>query len=91
MLNMSQLLSGMCVYPQARPNCNALLVTTETLTTAFYNGMDKHRLVTNTLFRMGAAAVLLSNKESWRSSGRAKYVLCHNVRVHTGARPEANK
>ncbi|MEW5303445.1 MAG: hypothetical protein WDW36_006135 [Sanguina aurantia] len=75
----------------ARPSCNALLVTTETLTTAFYNGMDKHRLVTNTLFRMGAAAVLLSNKERWRSSGRAKYVLCHNVRVHTGARPEANK
>lgn len=48
-------------------------------------------LHSNTLFRMGAAAVLLSNKESWRSASRAKYVLCHNVRVHTGARDEANK
>jgi len=34
---------------------------------------------------MGGAAVLLSNKPSWRRSGRAKYQLAHTVRVHTGA------
>ena len=34
---------------------------------------------------MGGAAILLSNKPSWRRSGRAKYQLAHTVRVHTGA------
>jgi|APGre2960657404_1045060.scaffolds.fasta_scaffold77728_2 hypothetical protein len=34
---------------------------------------------------MGGAAVLLSNKPSWRRAGRAKYQLAHTVRVHTGA------
>ena len=36
---------------QAHPNKNCVLVCNETLTTAFYKGRDKHRLVTNVLFR----------------------------------------
>ncbi|KAG2490806.1 hypothetical protein HYH03_010728 [Edaphochlamys debaryana] len=72
---------------KARPNCNALFVTTETTTPAYYQGTDRHRLVTNLLFRTGAAAVLLSNKPGM--GARAKYALRHCVRVHTGARPEA--
>ncbi|KAJ9526545.1 hypothetical protein QJQ45_017686 [Haematococcus lacustris] len=73
---------------QARPNSNAVFLTTEVTTPAFYPGHDKHRLVTNTLFRMGAAAMLMSNKAAaW--AGRAKYQLVFNHRVHIGASDEA--
>ncbi len=47
----------------------------------------RHRLVTNLLFRMGAAAVALTNKPGL--AGAAKYVLQHRVRVHTGQCDEA--
>lgn len=40
-------------------------------------------LVTNSLFRMGGAAILLSNCRSDRR--RSKYQLVHMVRTHTGA------
>jgi len=44
--------------------------------------------VTNMLFRMGAAAVLLSNKpKQWQ--GRAKYSLTANHRVHLGMSDDA--
>ncbi|KAL6765115.1 FAE1/Type III polyketide synthase-like protein-domain-containing protein, partial [Haematococcus lacustris] len=73
---------------QARPNSNAVFLTTEVTTPAFYPGHDKHRLVTNTLFRMGAAAMLMSNKAAaW--ARRAKYQLVFNHRVHIGASDEA--
>lgn len=46
-------------------------------------GNNRSMLVTNTLFRMGGAAILLSNR---RSDGRrAKYQLIHTVRIHKGA------
>lgn len=38
-------------YWQANPEANVILVTHETTTPAFYKGKDKHRLVTNVLFR----------------------------------------
>ena len=34
--------------------------------------------------RMGASAILLSNKRSWVRSGKAKYVLTKALRVHLG-------
>ncbi|PNH05133.1 3-ketoacyl-CoA synthase 6 [Tetrabaena socialis] len=74
---------------KAHPNSNALFVTNETTTPAFYKGRDKHRLVTNVLFRMGAAAVLLTNKPSLRA--KAKYRLLHRFRVHLGASDDAYK
>lgn len=40
-------------------------------------------LIPNTLFRMGGAAIVLTNRPSERS--RAKYELQHVVRVHLGA------
>lgn len=40
-------------------------------------------LITNCLFRLGAAAILLSNKSSDRR--RSKYQLMHSVRTHKGA------
>ena len=39
-------------------------------------------MVANAIFRMGGAAVLLSNQARYYSA--AKYELLHNVRVHTG-------
>lgn len=48
-----------------------------------YLGNDRSMLIPNTLFRMGGAAILLTNKPGARS--RAKYELKHVVRVHLGA------
>lgn len=75
------------LLPQVHPNMNAVLVTTETTTPAYYRGKDRHRIVTNVLFRMGGAAVLFSNKPSW--GDRVKYELQYNGRVHVGAGDEA--
>lgn len=74
---------------KARPNCNAILICNETTTPALYRGTDKHRLVTNVLFRMGASAILLSNKRQWRYNGQAKYILKSAQRVHLGASDDA--
>ena len=46
-------------------------------------------LIPNTLFRLGAAAVVLTNRP--RERGRAKYELQHIVRVHLGADDAAYK
>ncbi|EFJ44710.1 hypothetical protein VOLCADRAFT_95052 [Volvox carteri f. nagariensis] len=80
----------------AHPNSNALFITTEITTPAYYWGVERHRLVTNLLFRMGAAAMLLTNKASLaRPTGRgaqgrgAKYQLLRRVRVHSGQNDEA--
>lgn len=39
--------------------------------------------------RMGASAMLMSNKASW--AGRAKYKLVRSIRVHTGKVDDAYK
>jgi len=72
---------------KAHPNSNAILVTTETTTPAYYTGTERSRLVTNMLFRMGGAAILFSNKTSMLS--RAKYELKSTIRIHQGYRDEA--
>ncbi|KAL6010770.1 3-ketoacyl-CoA synthase 5 [Asimina triloba] len=67
----------------ARPNSTALVISTEIITQYWYTGNQKPMLLANCLFRMGGAAILLSNK---RADGRrAKYTLCHLVRTHRGA------
>lgn len=71
------------VYPRRR----ALVISTENITQNFYQGNDKSMLISNTLFRMGAAAVLLSGRRADRRA--AKYRLLHTVRTHRGADPEA--
>ncbi|KAJ6379530.1 hypothetical protein OIU76_016216 [Salix suchowensis] len=68
---------------QVHPNSYALVVSTENITRNWYFGNDRSMLVTNCLFRMGAAAVLLSNRIFDRS--RSKYQLMHTVRTHKGA------
>ena len=50
---------------------------------ARYHGNDRSMLIPNTLFRVGAAAMILTNKLNERR--RAKYQLEHTVRVHLGS------
>ncbi|KAJ0232273.1 3-ketoacyl-CoA synthase 21 [Hirschfeldia incana] len=58
----------------------ALIVSTEALNTHWYIGKDRSMLLTNCLFRMGAAAVLMSSNDQYR--GNAKYELLHVVRTN---------
>lgn len=61
----------------------AVVVSTENVTSSFYNGNRKSMLLPNCFFRLGGAAILLSNKrKDWR---RAKYQLTNIVRTHKGA------
>ena len=64
-----------------------MFVTTETLSANYYAGRDRHRLLGLLLFRMGGAAVCLTNKPGLRA--RAKYELLHRVRVHMGQSDDA--
>ncbi|XP_060208227.1 3-ketoacyl-CoA synthase 11-like [Lycium barbarum] len=68
---------------QVHPNTYALVLSMENITLNWYFGNEKSMLLPNCLFRMGGAAVLLSNKRSDRR--RSKYQLVHTVRTHKGA------
>ncbi|GFP85344.1 3-ketoacyl-coa synthase 6 [Phtheirospermum japonicum] len=68
---------------QHHPNSNAVVISTEILTPNSYIGKERAMLLPNCLFRMGGAAVLLSNRRADRR--RAKYRLAHVVRTHKGA------
>ncbi|THG14101.1 3-ketoacyl-CoA synthase 15-like [Camellia sinensis] len=66
----------------AYPASYALVVSTEVVTFSWYTGNDLDMLLPNCFFRMGAAAMLLSNHllDRWR----AKYELKQLVRTHKG-------
>ncbi|CAA7035596.1 unnamed protein product [Microthlaspi erraticum] len=68
---------------QVHKNTYALVVSTENLSRNLYIGDNRSMLVSNCLFRVGGAAILLSNKSGDRR--RSKYNLVHTVRTHTGA------
>lgn len=68
---------------QVQPNSYALVVSTENITLNWYLGNDRSMLLSNCIFRMGGAAVLLSNRSSDRR--RSKYQLIHTVRTHKGS------
>lgn len=68
---------------QAHRNEYAVVVSMENITLNWYFGNDRSKLVSNCIFRMGGAAILLSNKRTERR--RAKYELVHTVRTHKGA------
>ncbi|KAK4346800.1 hypothetical protein RND71_033139 [Anisodus tanguticus] len=72
---------------QVMPNSCALVVSTEIITPNYYQGSERAMLLPNCLFRMGGAAILLSNKR--KDSSRAKYRLTHVVRTHKGADDKA--
>jgi predicted naringenin-chalcone synthase len=59
------------------------------LRAARYRGNDRSMLLSNCLFRCGAAAVLLSNRRADKS--RARFRLMHTVRTHMGQVEECYK
>lgn len=68
---------------QCHANSLCVVVSTENITQNWYLGQERSMLITNTLFRLGGAAILLSNRG--RDARRAKYSLLHTVRTHRGA------
>ncbi|KAJ0976318.1 hypothetical protein J5N97_018283 [Dioscorea zingiberensis] len=70
-------------------NSYALIVSTENITHSGYYGNKRSMLIPNCIFRMGSAAILLSNRTADR--GRAKYQLTNLVRTHTGASDDSYK
>ena len=70
-------------------NCRAIVVSTENITQNWYRGNDRSMLLSNCLFRCGAAALLLSNRSADRR--RARFRLMHTVRTHLGKNEEAYK
>ncbi|KAF2911466.1 hypothetical protein DAI22_11g181600 [Oryza sativa Japonica Group] len=72
---------------QVHRNSYALVVSMENITLNWYWGNNRSMLVSNCLFRMGGAAILLSNRGGDRR--RAKYQLLHTVRTHSGAADRA--
>ncbi len=50
------------VPPQVYPNSTALVVSTENITQNWYFGEERSMLIPNCLFRIGGAAMVLSNK-----------------------------
>ncbi|XP_052196730.1 3-ketoacyl-CoA synthase 6-like [Diospyros lotus] len=74
---------------QVHPNSYALVISTEIITPNYYQGQDRAMLLPNCLFRMGCAAILLSNKR--RERVRSKYRLLHVVRTHKGAEDKSYK
>lgn len=56
-------------------NSNAVVLSTEILSTGWYSGHERQKLLLNCLFRMGSSAVLLTNRK--RARRQSKYgVVC---------------
>ncbi|KAL8235898.1 hypothetical protein R6Q59_016979 [Mikania micrantha] len=68
---------------KANPNSYAVVLSMENITLNWYSGNERSMLLCNCIFRMGGAAMLLSNKS--RDRRRSKYELVHTVRTHKGA------
>ncbi|RZC90182.1 hypothetical protein C5167_044812 [Papaver somniferum] len=74
---------------QVHRNTYAIVISTENLTQSGYLGTNKSMVIPNCLFRIGGAAVLLSNRS--QDKQRAKYKLVHIVRTHFGSNDKAFK
>ena len=67
---MLRVIRGSCGR-QVYPNSRALVVSTENITQNWYFGNDRAMLIPNCLFRVGAAAVLLSNRRGDRRGAKS--------------------
>lgn len=72
---------------QLYPSSYALVVSTENITQNWYLGNDRSMLIPNCIFRVGGAAIVLSNRR--RDRWRSKYELQHVVRTHIGSNDKA--
>ena len=70
-----------------RRNSNAVILSTEILSTGWYQGKEKEKLIINCMFRMGSAAVLLSNKKALKKN--SKYKLLFSLRTQTASDDKA--
>ncbi|KAK9058725.1 hypothetical protein SSX86_023567 [Deinandra increscens subsp. villosa] len=68
---------------QVHRNSYALIVSTESITQNLYFGKDRSKLLINCLFRVGGAAILLSNRASDQAS--SKYQFLHAVHTNTSS------
>ncbi|CAL5357448.1 unnamed protein product [Camellia sinensis] len=75
-----QFFNGVRHVGQVHQNSYALVVSTENLTQNCYMGNDHSKLLINCAFRIGGAAILLSNRPLDRHS--SKYQLIHTVQTH---------
>ncbi|KAL3834549.1 hypothetical protein ACJIZ3_009285 [Penstemon smallii] len=60
-------------------NSNAVIISTEILSTGWYPGKEQSMMVINCLFRMGAAAILITNKREAKKT--SKYKLLYTLRT----------
>ncbi|PIN04925.1 Very-long-chain 3-oxoacyl-CoA synthase [Handroanthus impetiginosus] len=60
-------------------NSYAVILSTEILSTGWYPGKEQTMMVLNCLFRMGAAAILVTNKKEAKKT--AKYKLLYSLRT----------
>lgn len=68
----------------------ALVLSMENLTQNLYTGKEREMLVSNALFRMGGAAILLSkNPKPYKGRAGARYALRNLVRVSLAKDDEA--
>ncbi|GAV61143.1 FAE1_CUT1_RppA domain-containing protein/ACP_syn_III_C domain-containing protein [Cephalotus follicularis] len=70
-------------------NSLALVLSMEAVAPNGYKGSTKSMLIANTIFRMGGAAILLSNRKQDKQKHKAKYKLQHLVRTHLGSDDQA--
>lgn len=60
-------------------NSYAVVLSTEILSTGWYSGQEKAKLLLNCVFRMGSAGILLTNKKEAKKS--SKYKLFYSLRT----------
>jgi len=72
---------------QVHRGANAVVLSTENITQNWYLGDNRSMLVSNTLFRVGGAAILLTSSRAAR--WRAKYTMKASVRVHAAQDDQA--
>ncbi|XP_004235137.3 3-ketoacyl-CoA synthase 5-like [Solanum lycopersicum] len=60
-------------------NSNAVILSTEILSTGWYPGRERPFMILNCIFRVGGAAILLSNKK--QAKNQAKYKLLWTLRT----------
>ncbi|MCE2055447.1 hypothetical protein HAX54_042585 [Datura stramonium] len=65
---------------QVHENTCALILSTENTTDCIYVGNDESKFIPNCTFRVGGAAILLSNRPSHKKF--SKYQLLHDVHTH---------
>ncbi|KAK4794386.1 hypothetical protein SAY86_012380 [Trapa natans] len=76
-----------CSLLRVHSSCNAIVISTEILSTGWYSGHERQKLLLNCLFRMGSSAVLLTNKNNNNNKKNisAKYRVVCSFRTQTAS------